>query len=121
MVCELVSGGESVRKACEAAGVPKTNFLRAVEENQEWQDQYARARQKGADAEFERLQDLADELPPLDAHGKTDSGWVQWNKLRIDTAKWMLSKKRPERYGDRVELEHKGQMGLTINIDLSGD
>ncbi len=115
-----LANGESLRKACENAGVARSTFLDLVDSDKELTDRYARVRAKGAEVEFERLQDLAEEPPPLDANGKTDSGWVQWKRLQIDTAKWMLAKKRPERYGDRVEQHHTGSVGLAISIDLGG-
>lgn len=29
-------------------------------------------------------------------------------QMRIDTRKWYLSKLAPKRYGDKIEIEHKG-------------
>lgn len=78
------------------------------------------ARATGADIGFEELMEQAAEAPPCDATGKTDSGWVAWKRLQVDTAKWVLAKKRPERYGDRVEQHHTGSVGLSIAIDLGG-
>lgn len=37
---------------------------------------------------------------------------VQRSRLRVDTRKWLLSKLKPERYGDRVE--HSGPQGGPI-------
>ena len=39
--------------------------------------------------------------------------------MQNDTMKWTPSKKRPERYGDRIDLTTGGKaLGLAINIDL---
>jgi hypothetical protein len=65
--------------------------------------------------------ETAAEPAPCDATGKTDSGWVQWKRLQIDTAKWVLARRRPTVYGDRVEQHHSGAVGLSINIDLGGE
>ena len=32
---------------------------------------------------------------------RTDSGWVTWQKNRIDARKWVASKLKPKKYGDR--------------------
>ena len=119
-ICELLQDGESLRAACAKVGVAKSTFLKAIDGDKDWGDRYARARATGADVEFERLRDIVEEPPPIDANGKTDSGWVAWKKLQIDTFKWQLAKKRPERYGDRIEQVHSGNVGLSISIDLGG-
>lgn len=112
--------GESLRKACADSGVTAASVLRWVDEDDELRKRYAQARARGADAEFERLQALVEEEPPVDESGKVDSGWVQWQRLRVDTAKWALAKKRPERYGERVDVKHAAAP-LLININLGDD
>lgn len=117
-VCERLADGESLRKACEAEGVKLSTFLRWVANDDDIADQYARARATGSDIAFEELMEQAAEPAPCDATGKTDSGWVQWKRLQIDTAKWVLAKKAPKKYGDRIEQHHTGSVGLSVNIDL---
>ena len=39
---------------------------------------------------------------------------VQRSKLRVDSRRWLLSKLKPERYGDRLELS--GQVNVTHSI-----
>lgn len=119
-VCDRLADGESLRKACREEGVKCPTFLLWVEENEDIAEQYARARATGAEVEFERLREIVEEEPPTDMQGKTDSGWVAWKRMQVDTFKWQLSKKRPERYGDRIEQHHTGSVGLSIAIDLGG-
>ncbi len=119
-VCEQLAEGESLRRACEMEGVKRSTFLKWVAEDEDVGDRYARARATGSEICFEDLLEQAAEAPPCDATGKTDSGWVAWKRLQVDTAKWVLSKKRPERYGDRIEQHHTGSVGLSIAIDLGG-
>lgn len=118
-VLEAVADGQSLRKACEKAGIGASTWLDWCAEDKVLGEQYARARSTGSEVEFERLRELVEEMPPNDENGRTDSGWVAWKRLQIDTFKWQLSKKRPERYGDRIEQVHSGSVGLIINIDLS--
>jgi hypothetical protein len=112
-VCKRVGEGESLRAACEAEGTTHPTFLRWCLESKELADQYTRAREIGADVEFEGLQDLADEPPEKTASGSVDPGWVAWQRGRIDIRKWALSKKAPRKYGDKLDLNHGGN--LTIN------
>ena len=47
-------------------------------------------------------------------HG-VDIGWVAWKRVQIDTMKWLLSKRNPKKYGDKIGLEHSGE----INVGLA--
>jgi hypothetical protein len=111
--------GASLRESCLEAKIAPSTYLGWVEADEALAEQYARARATGADLEFDKLGELAAEPPPLNDKGQVDSGWVQWKRMQIDTAKWTLSKKRPERYGDRIDVTSGGKaVGLAINIDL---
>jgi hypothetical protein len=106
-ICARVSEGESLRKACQENGTTHTSFLRWCNESAELANQYARARTVGTDAEFERLDDLQEELPERNQYGAVDTGWVAWKRLQIDTKKWALSKKAPKKYGEKIETTHE--------------
>lgn len=74
---------------------------------------YARARLKGNESDFERLDEWANEPPPRLENGAIDNGWNAWNRTRIDTTKWSLAKRQPGRFGDKIEHEHKGSVNIT--------
>lgn len=112
--------GESLRKSCEIAGIGAATWLDWCAADRTLGERYAQARARGADAEFEALQQLAEEAPPVDANGRIDNAWIQWQRLRVDTRKWALSKKRPERYGDRIDHQHGTTEPLLIQINLGG-
>ena len=78
---------------------------------------YARAREERADRIFENLTNIAYTEPNVDEHGKVDSGWVQLQKLKIDTHKWMLGKMQPKKYGDKIDLTSDGDK-ITINVNV---
>ena len=104
----LITGGSSVRKACEEAGIPKTTFLENVDG-----DQYARARDAQADVHFDEMSDYEQQC--LD--GDLDP---QVLRSVIDSRKWRLSKMRPKVYGDKSHLEVFGKDGGPLQIaDLS--
>jgi len=117
-VCERLADGQSLRGACREEGVKAPTFLDWAEQDEDVAERYARARATGAEVEFERLREIVEEEPPADMQGKVDSGWVAWKRMQVDTFKWQLAKKRPERYGDRIEQHHSGSVGLSIAIDL---
>jgi hypothetical protein len=88
--------------------------LRWKDASPEFAEQYARARTIGYELEFEDLDDIASEVPPTTAAGATDTGFVAWQRVRIDTKKWSLSKKLPKKYGDKLDLNHGGGINMSI-------
>jgi len=106
-ICERVAAGESLRKAAAAEGVDHSSFLYWVNERPELANQYARAREIGADVSFDALEELKEELPERGPTGTVDAGWVAWKRLQIDTAKWSLAKKAPKKYGEKTETTHE--------------
>lgn len=117
-ILEGMRGGRSLVSLCKEEGLSHSTFLAWVAEDKDLSDKYTRARETGADAEFERLLEMADAEPERTERG-VDSGWVQWQRMRVDTMKWALSKKAPRKYGERLDLKHSGSVGLQINIDVS--
>ncbi len=62
------------------------------------------------------------------AHKDDDEGYklngehVQRSRLRIDTRKWLAGKLKPKKYGDRINLDHAGEIKTVVKvIDLSGN
>jgi hypothetical protein len=92
-VLQGVASGDGLRATCREIGLHESSFLHWVRDDEELAKQYAHARDIGNEIEFEKLQALAEELPERTERG-VDSGWVQWQRLRMDAARWALSKKR---------------------------
>ena len=119
IVLERIASGMSLRKATEAnepcsMGV----FLGWVNKTPELAEQYARAREIRADIIFEDLEYLANEQPRTAPDGKIDSGWVQMQRLKIDTFKWQLGKMKPKVYGDKLDVTSGGdKISVNINVD----
>ena len=60
---------------------------------------YARARSEGLDVIAEQMVEIADD----------DTDDPQSRRVRVDTRKWLLSKLRPDKYGDRTAFDIGGQ------------
>lgn len=91
-------------------------WLREIEG---FSDQYARAKEEAADALFEETQDIADETISIAQSAgdpKLASALVQAQRLRVDTRKWMSSKMKPKKYGDKVDVTSDGKaiVGNTV-------
>lgn len=106
-ICSLLAEGESLRKVCDRPGMPnKATVFRWLAQHEEFRDQYAKATETRADAIFEEMFDIADEVAE-------EAAAVGKARLRIDTRKWALARMNPKKYGDKVsqEIDHKSSDG----------
>ena len=105
--CRLVAAGLSIKKACATQGMPSHDTIfEWLYDDAEFSDQYARARERRADARAERISDLCDEV---------QTGVLDPNAARviIDAEKWQASKENSKRYGDRLQLDGDMNVKLT--------
>ncbi|MEQ4710671.1 ubiquitin carboxyl-hydrolase [Providencia alcalifaciens] len=107
-ICTLIADGESLRSVCKKKGMPNmTKIMRWLRENADFREQYAKAMESRADAVFEELFDIADDVAEEPAA-------ISKAKLRIDTRKWALSRMSPKKYGDKITTELTGKDGGAI-------
>lgn len=114
-ICERIAEGESVRTIIETDGMPSQSMIyRWLSENQSFREQYAHAREMQADTLFDEMLDIADDGTNdwmLQQRGENEV-WVEngealrRSQLRIDTRKWIASKLKPKKYGDKLDLNH---------------
>lgn len=105
-ICQRIANGESVRSIARDDSMPaaSTIFDWALN-NPIFSEHYVRAKEIGAEIEFEELQDMADSAKTsIVGDDKSDNARVQAVKLSVDTKKWALSKKLPKKYGDKLDL-----------------
>ena len=123
-ICEAVANGTTARKALLATGVNWATFWRWLNTNDhapQLRKQYALARDSLMDYWAEDITDIAeDQTRDLQPDGKggykSDNTAVNRDKLRVDSRKWLLSKLKPERYGDLQRIEHTGAGGAPIQL-----
>jgi hypothetical protein len=85
--------------------------------NDDFRDQYARAREERADRYFEEIIEIAKDSSgdyTVDRNGErvVDHENIQRSRLRVDALKWVASKLAPRKYGDRVEHDVKGGLNF---------
>jgi hypothetical protein len=102
-ICERIGDGESLRSICADEGMPnKATVFRWLAVNSEFRDQYARARETQADSLVDDILLIADtEDDPQKA------------RVKIDARKWIAGKMRPKVYGDKLDLNHSGEVSVT--------
>lgn len=121
-ICTRISCGESLRQICmeERMPVHSTVYLWLLQ-NKQFSDNYAKAREEQADTLADEIQAIADERPQeiVDDKGisRTDSGWVTWQKNRIDARKWVAAKLKPKKYGDRQIVAGDAENPLEMKVD----
>jgi len=113
-ICEQIANGKSLRAICAGDDMPSaTTVFKWLNENQDFSEQYARARDRQADHYFEEIVEIADSV-------EADSAAVAKARLQVDARKWTLSKLAPKKYGEKTELDVKssdGSMTPTVRID----
>lgn len=106
-------------RSCKAIDLDKQTFLDWALNDSSVGSRYADARHAMLDHWAEEVLDVSEEdVSYTDATGVTrrDGAGVQQQRLRIDSRKWLLSKLRPQTYGDRVTQEHVGAEGGPITL-----
>src|SRR6185312_4418034 len=119
-ICDRLMRGDSLNAICsEDAFPPESTVRQWVTDNREgFSAKYARAREIGADREFDQLNAIASEEPPK-VKGFVDSGWVAWKRNQIDTMKWSLARKLPKKYGHKLDLNHSGELNVSLAERIS--
>lgn len=96
-----------MRTVCKREDMPSAvTVFKWMRDYPEFLKQYARAKEESADAMAEEIQDLSDEAVKMVRTGKASkvNALVQAQKLRIESRKWLASKLKPKKYGDKVDL-----------------
>jgi hypothetical protein len=107
-VLELVEGGMSENAACKEVGINRATF-RAAALRVSAGDNYARALEALAADQVEKAEQVIEDMRA----GVIDA---QQARVELDVRKWFASKFLPKRYGDKAEVEHSGNVGLTVNV-----
>src|SRR5579863_8557302 len=120
-----LASGESLRQIAKTPGMPAESSVRYwVGDDPDFAAQYARARNSGLDAIAEEIQEIADDatndfmtrVSETGVNKVLDAEHVNRSRLRIDARKWLLSKLRPDKYGDDQRIQLTGAGGGPIEI-----
>lgn len=98
-VFDLISQGYTETAACDHVKLSISTFKHYIKNNEELQEMYDEAFQRGTDA-------MADALLNPDNHALYGHSDAKMAKVQSDNIKWFLSKRRPKDFGDRIEVNH---------------
>lgn len=128
-ICAEIVLGYSLRTICKEESMPCVatvfNWFRI---HPEFLEQYEKAKEAQADTLAEDILDIADDgsndwMEKTDKDGQ-NIGWqlngehVQRSRLRVDSRKWIASKLKAKKYGDKVSNEISGPDGGPIQTEL---
>lgn len=118
-ICERLAMGESMRTVCKEEDIPSMQTVFSwLRTNDKFLEQYARAKQESADAMAEEILDIADDGTNDYTTIEFDNGYekevinhevLARSRLRVDTRKWLMSKMKPKKYGDKVDVTTNGK------------
>jgi len=104
-ILRRIASGEAVVKICADAHLPgKDAVYERLAKDGDFADKYARAREAQADVYAQEIVDIADtsELSPDD------------RRVKIDARKWAAGKLKPKKYGDRIDHNLGGEIGVKV-------
>ena len=108
-ILDRLMRGQSITEICgtdrDDFMPSESTFYKRAQENGEFAEKYARAREVQGHREADEIKVLADTATPEN---------VQVVRLQVDVRKWRAGKLAPKVYGDKLDLS--GNVGFTVNL-----
>jgi hypothetical protein len=101
-VCEQIAAGKSLREICAADGFPAPSTICLwLKDDAAFAEHYAHARERQADHFADEIIEIADKAQAADYNVA---------RLRVDARKWKAAKLAPKKYGEKLDLNHSGNL-----------
>ena len=141
-ICSQLSEGKSMRRVCESDDMPsKATVFNWLRTNDEFLDQYEKAKVEAADFLAEEIVEIADYSVNdlivtlnIDLENKPKEEWtehdvklvaaklnpenIQRSRLRVDARKWIASKLKPKKYGDKTSVGFDPDAPLKVSLPI---
>lgn len=117
-ICEQLAMGISMRTVCKTEGMPAmATMFRWLREKEEFRQQYEKAKEESSDAMAEDLLYIADtpvmgEIKTIRPDGSVEikqDEMLGHRRLQIDSRKWLMSKMKPKKYGEKIDHTTNGK------------
>jgi hypothetical protein len=97
----------------------QSTVFKWLSENSKFSEQYAHAREAQADTLADELIDISDDssrdtYKDSDGIERVDHDHINRSRLRVDTRKWIASKLKPKKYGEKIDAQVAGNLTLTV-------
>ena len=100
-ICDRIANGKSLINICGELNLSYSQVMVWLRKYPDFTDKYARAREIQADW-------YADEIISVIDNAKSDRNEIERAKIKIDALKWIASKLKPKKYGDKIDLTSNG-------------
>jgi hypothetical protein len=131
-ICERIIDGETIRQIAAEAHLPDARTIYrtlAAEDEAEFRQQYARAKEFQLYRMEDELLEIADDATNdwMEKRDRATGEAIDWqvngehiqrSRVRIDTRKWIMSKRAPKKYGDRIQQEIETSDGQPISFPV---
>ena len=119
-ICQYIMEGMSIREIERQESMPcsTTIFNWLAKDKNGFVEQYTRAKECQSEYMAEEMLEISDNAQNdyMERNHKDNEGWqangehIQRSRLRIETRKWLMSKMKPKKYGDKLQTEHTGSI-----------
>lgn len=124
-ICRRLADGQSLLSITRELGIPYSTAKGWEIDIEEHAANSLRAREIGCHYMAEECPEIADDGRNdwMENNHPDNPGWrangenVQRSRLRIDTRLRLLGKWLPKVYGEKQQIEHGGQVGITVVVN----
>lgn len=107
-ILEQIAEGKSLREVCRQDGMPGfRTVMEWLDAEEDFRTKYARAREAQADVLFDGMATIEDKVATGDL--KPDAA-----RVILDSQRWRAEKLKPKAYGAKVDVNHRGNVGLEV-------
>ena len=106
-ICKQISEGKSLREICKDERIPhRSTVMNWCKENRDFHDQYARARELGADWYEDKIIEAVDNINPQNANA---------SNVKISTLFKLMALRNPKKYSEKQRIDHSSSDGSMSN------
>ena len=126
-ICDKLSRGESIRGLRKYFPTLDRSRIREWQAKfPEFQRRYTQALAERTDERFDRIEEIAlngsqDYKVNVDGKVVQVQEVIARSRLAVDALKWICAREQPNKYGDKVAVEHNGSINHEHKITISDD
>lgn len=107
---DRIIAGESICTILKSIGISEPSFYRHRLDDEVFESTIARAQEMAQEANIDKTEQLA--------ANATAENW-QLVQFQCRNAQWIAGKRKPKKYGDRIQQEHSGPNGEPIKAEIT--
>lgn len=111
-ICQWIAEGKSLAAYCREKKIDYSTVMDWLNADSAFANNYTRAREESAEADADKVADVANRV----VAGEIDPNAA---RVAIDAYKWAAGKRKPKKYGDKLEIDAtiQGEIKVTIGGD----